>query len=395
MSFSRRNFLGGSAALGLLSAALADTEVADALRDPTSTSSEPTFGQKYWSSLYAGNTAKTRAASRHMTPEERIPAIYHFSDKTQLRRSEEIKNPEELPDFQDEAVVTIELTGYRPGSADQEALSKVNFANMHLSCQRVSGSQFIGPLAWATIATVFTQRTKTLPAVTALDWNTLSGQNPTSTAKTGASSTNTTNPRIQHLLLSHGAGHLNVNVTTTPKESPLDRVLKIAVATSKVIAPLFGFPAISALALEAFYDFYGKLEAAKQDNFLLTTTQKDVIVAKPGLKVTDMDFHPMFLLNGDYILVPLIHQRDFENKMSNLTLVNGFVVEKSANGILADRVKSAIPDVSYLALSVKVQSASDVPNKFGITDPVLSDQPIAGSKPGLKSEGNKQSQPNP
>ena len=330
-----------------------------------------------------------------MTPEERIPAIYHFNDKTSFRRSEDIKDPAELPDFQDEAVVTIELTGFRPGSADQEALSKVNFASMHLSCQRVSGSQFIGPLAWATLATVFSNKTKNLPAVTALDWNSLSGQNPASAANAGgAHSTNGTsnaNPRIQNLLLSHGAGHLNVNITTTPKESPLDKVLKVAVSTSKVLAPLFGFPAISTLALGAFYDFFGKVEAANQDNFLLSTTQKGVVVAKQGLKVAEMDIHPMFLLSGDYLLVPLIHQRDFENKMSNLTLTNGFAVEKNATGILADRVKNAIPDVSYLALSVRVQSASEVPNTIGITDSVLSEQPGGGSEQGSQTGGNKQS----
>jgi acetylornithine deacetylase/succinyl-diaminopimelate desuccinylase-like protein len=196
------------------------------------------------------------------------------------------------------------------------------------------------------------------------------------------------------LLLSHGAGHLNVNVTTTPKESTLDKVLKVATSTSKVLAPLFGFPAISTLALGAFYDFFGKMEAASRDNFLLTTTHQDVVVAKQGLKVAEMDIHPLYLLSGDYLFVPAIHQAEFESKMSNLTLVNGFAVETASDGVLADRVKNAIPDVSYLALSVRVLSASEVPNTIGITDSVLSDQPRDGSKPSTQSGGNKQSKPN-
>jgi hypothetical protein len=66
-------------------------------------------------------------------------------------------------------------------------------------------------------------------------------------------------------------------------------------------------------------------------------------------------------------------------------------VEKNATGILADRVKNAIPDVSYLALSVRVQSASEVPNTIGITDSVLSEQPGGGSEQGSQTGGNKQS----
>lgn len=327
-----------------------------------------------------------------MTPEERVPAIY-FSDPNDktgaLVRSYEIKDSA-LPDFTDEAVVTIELTGFRPGSADRNALAQVNFANMHLSCQRVSGSEFIGPIAWATIASVFSSKAKNLPAVSALEWSVLSGQDSASTFGTASTAkTADSNPRIQHLLLSHGAGKLSVNVTTTPKKSTLDTILTVCVNTSKVVTPLFGFPAISTLALAAFYDFYGKLEAADKNNFLLSTAQQDVVVAKQGLKVPDLDVHPLHLLNGDYILVPLIHQSEFESKMGNLTVVNGYVVEKTSTGVLADRVKNAITDVSYLVLSVKVQPASDVPSTVGITDPVLGDNPVSGSDSPSKNRTSK------
>ena len=393
MALSRRTFVGGSAGLGLLSAALANLEIADALSDTKASASEPTFGQTYWSSLYAGNTASTRGHAQHMTPAERVPAIYFsgVNDKTAaIRPSYEIKDSE-LPDFTDEAVVTMELTGFRPGSADHEALAQVNFANMHLSCQRVSGSEFIGPIAWAVIASVFSSKAKNLPAVNALDWKVLSGQASANTPGTTSSAAKTTNsnPKIQNLLLSHGAGKISVNVTTTPKTSALDKILTVCVNTSKVVTPLFGFPAISTLALEAFYVFYGKVEAADKNNFLLSTAQQDVVVAKQGLKVADLDVHPLHLLSGDYILVPLIHQSDFESKMSNLTVVNGYVVEKTSTGALADRVKSAIPDVSYLALGVKVQSASEVPSTVGIIDPVLDDNPAAGTDSGSGATSTK------
>lgn len=395
MSVSRRNFIGGSAAFGLLSAALADTELVHALGDAKPPSSEPTFGQNYWSSLYAGDSGAARGPARHMSPEERIPAIYFSNPADQapvVRHSYEIKDTE-LPDFTDEAVVTMELTAFRPSSADHEALSQVNFANMHLSCQRVSGSAFVGPLAWATIATVFSSKAKSLPAVNALDWNALSGQD-SATPAAAAKSANS-NPRIQHLLLSHGAGKLSVNVTTTPKKSALDKILAVCINTSKIVTPLFGFPAISTLALGAFYDFYGKVEAARMDNFLLSTAQQDVVVAKQGLKVADLSVRALHLLSGDYILVPQIHQTAFESKLPALTVINGMVVEKSSTGALADRVKNAIPDVSYLALSVRVQPASEVPNMVGITDPILGDNatPASGSGTGQKKSGQSKKTP--
>lgn len=388
MNLSRRNFLGNSTAFGLLSAFMADPRVADALGNAWEPASTPSFGQEYWSSLYASDSDSTRGPFRHMSPEERVPAVY-YSDpnakKAAILHSYDVEDSQ-LPDFTDEAVVTLELTGFRPGSADHDALDQVNFANMHLSCRRISGSEFIGPIAWATIASVFSNKTKKLPAVSALDWSTLSGESAEN-AGGGADKASTVNgnPRIQHLLLSHGAGKLSVNITTTPKKSPLDRILTVCLNTSRVVTPMFGFPAISTLALSAFYDFYGKIEAAGKDNFLLATARQDVVVAKRGLDVPDIDVHPLRLLSGDYILVPLIHQKEFESKLSSLAVVNGFVVDKNSTGALADRVKSAIPDVTYLALSAKVQSASTVPSTIGITDSILDDQPAGGSTPKKKT----------
>lgn len=394
MTFSRREFVAMSTAFGLLSSA---SEEAMASSDVKGLASQSTFGETYWSSLYAADTDPSRGPARHMTAQERVPAIY-FNDpnaKTQeLRPSYDIKDAE-LPNFIDEAVVTMELSGFRPGTADKEALSQVNFANMHLSCQRISGSEFIGPIAWATIASVFSNKAKSLPAVSALDWSTMSGQQapkPADTTATAAAAQ--ANPRIQHLLLSHGAGKLSVNVTTTPKKSALDKVLTVCLNASTAVAPLFGFPAISTLALGAFYDFYGKIEAAAKDNFLLSTTRQDVVVAQQGLNVAELDVHPLHLLSGDYILVPALHQADFEKAMSNLTPVNGMLVERSSTGALADRVQSAIPGISYLVLSVKVQSASQVAETVGITDPVLGDhgtaKPSAGTSSSSGSNPSKQ-----
>ena len=392
MTLSRRHFVGGSAAFSLLSVALGETDLAHALGDTGESVTRPSFGQEYWSSLYQSQ-GSTRGLSHHMTPADRVSAIY-FSDPNDntaaIRQSSSIKDSE-LPDFSDEAVVTMELTGFRPGSVDHEALAQVNFANMHLSCQRISGSQFIGPIAWAAIASVFSSRAKNLPAVTALDWSVLSGQGSPNTANTATAANS--NPRIQHVLLSHGAGKLSVNVTTTPKKSALDKILTVCINSSKVVSPLFGFPAISTLALGAFYDFYGKVETAEKSNFLLSTPQRDIVVAKQGLKVADIDVHPLHLVSGDYILVPQIHQEDFESKMEKLSLVNGYVVERSSEGAVADRVKNAIPGISYLVLSAKVQPASEVPITIGITDPVLEDNPVPATASGPAKTGSGKKKP--
>ena len=170
MGLSRRSFLTESAAIGILPALLADSQLAHAISTIEDQPSElPTAGETYWKSLYTGGAV--RGGSK--TPkEERDPRIVHYSDKSGLRWVEDIK-PTELPSFDEDAVVTMELSAFRPGKGDSSRLAKVKFAQLHLSCQRVSGSEFLGPIVWAALATIFTDKASKLPSEQSLNWGAL------------------------------------------------------------------------------------------------------------------------------------------------------------------------------------------------------------------------------
>jgi hypothetical protein len=349
----------------------------------TPSAAQPTAGETYWKNLYAGPGEQSRGD--HKSPnEDRDPRIVHFSDQAGLRWAEDIKLTE-LPTFEDDAVITMEMTGFRAGSQDKSKLAKVRFAQLHLSCQRVTGSEFLGPLVWASLATIFTDKASKLPVQKNLTWGALSG------SSTQAQGTNqSAGPKLEHMVLNQGAGHLSVNVTTTPLNSLLDRILGITMNAARIAAPLLGFPGITLPALESFYTFYGALERALPENFLLNSAQKDVAVTQKGADNNLISVNALKLLSGNYILLPKSQEDDFQKGMDKLVVQNGFLVERNSTGTPDDRISQAIPTVSYVAVSVRVQSASTFPATSTVTDPMLDSLPASGQDSKKKSSSPKQ-----
>lgn len=362
MSLSRRSFLAESASFGILSSILANSELAHAqAAAATQTRKQPTAGEDYWKTLYGGETR-----GRIKVPDEdREPRFVHYSDTTGLRWVEDIKATE-LPTFTEDAVVTMELSGLRAGSQDTSQLAKVKFTQLHLSCQRVTGSEFIGPLVWAALATAFTDKATKIPSAQTLSWSALTGsQAPQPSGSPSASSP------LSHMVLNQGAGHMTVAITSTPPTSLLHKVLAGTLTATKIVAPLLGFPGIALPALESFYSFYGQLEQALPSNFLLNSAQQDVAVTQQGADNSQISKNALKLITGEYILLPKSQERDFAQEIDKLIVQNGFVVERDAKGIPDDRVAQAIPSVSYLVLSVKVQPASTFPATTTVSDPML------------------------
>jgi len=383
MPLSRRSFLAESAALGLLPAILVDSELAHAVSATSAQpSSQTTAGEAYWKALYAGDAQQSRGGSKSPN-EDRDPRIVQYSDKTGLRWVEDIK-PNELPSFTEDAVVTMELTGFRPGSQDTSKLAKVRFAQMHLSCQRITGSEFIGPLVWAALATVFASKASKLPSEQNLTWSALTG-NPAQASSQPTSS----GPQLSHIVLSQGAGHLSVNITTAPTTSLLDKILGVTIQATKIMTPLLGFPGIALPALQSFYAFYGTLEKANPENFLLNSAQQDVAVTQQGVDNSRISVNALKLVSGDYILLPKSQEEDFQKSMDKLVVQNGYVVERDATAAPDDRISQAIPTVSYVVLSVKVQPASSFPVSSTVTDPLLDSLPQSPDSSGSKTAPKK------
>lgn len=372
MPVSRRSLLSHSGIAALSASAAPELFATLANADPLATNS-PTEGELFWKHLYS------RTASRgpnKVANEEREVKIAQYSEQAGLRWAEDVA-ASELPSFDEDAVVTIELSGFRPGSRDKSQLSKVRFAQLHLSCQRVTGSEFLGPIVWAALATMFTSKANKLPSEQSLNWASLTGNQEQSPQAANG-------PRLTHIVLNQGAGHLSVNVTTTPSGSVLDRVLAATITGTRILTPLLGFPGIALPALQNFYTFYGQLERSRPENFLLNSAQKDVAVTKEGAKNELISANALRMIEGTYILVPKSQEEDLQKEMSKLVAQNGYLVERGSNASPDDRIAQAVPTVTYASLAVRVQPASSFPVSSTVTDPLLDSAP---QSPGGSSKG--------
>ncbi len=383
MPRSRRSFLRDSATLGAISPLLACPELAAAIDTATSkTPSPPTPGETYWKNLYASESERGESSP---TPNpNRDPRIALYEDNAGLRWVQDIK-PSELPSFTEDAVVTLELTGFRPGGQDKSQLAKVKFAQLHLSCQRVAGSEFLGPIVWAALATLFANKASSLPSEQQLTWSALSGNlAPQSQPQPSGG------PQVSHVVLNQGAGHMSINITTTPTTSLLDKILGVMIQGTKILTPLLGFPGIALPALQNFYTFYGLLEKSHPENFLLNSEQQDVAVTQQGADNSLVSADALKLVSGSYVFVPQAQEDDLQKEMDKLVVQNGYLVDRNSNASPDDRIAQAVPSVSYVTLNVKVEKASDFPATSTVTDPMLDAAPQgAGSSSGQKSGTRK------
>jgi hypothetical protein len=372
---SRRTLITGSAAFGLISSPVINSEFPKALADTTSPSSASTLGERYFDHLYATTEDHSRSAEGPPPPDatpppDRMARILHFNDTKGLRWMEHI-DKEELPSFDDEAVISMEITGFRPGEGDKSRLAKSQFSQLHVSCNRVVGSLFFGPIAWAALATISTNKISKVP-VQSLDWQNIGwGKLPSANSDQKS--------KLNYALLNHGAGKMSLTLTSTPKESALDKVLISTIKVTQIVAPLMSFPGICLPALQAFYKTFSAWEQARAENFLLASGGLDVAVTKQGLESGLISRNATPLLTGDYILFPEVYKSEMDSNLSRLTVEKGFLVEKNATGDPEDLKRSAVRDVSYVSLSIKVQPASEFPGLLTVADPLLDKEPAASS----------------
>jgi hypothetical protein len=346
MTVSRRDFLSATSSAGLFTLLASQLNLADAAAEVAGTSPQAkTAGEKYWDTLYLSESQRSRGGQA--TPnEERDPRFVHYSESTGIRWVEDIK-ANELPTFTEDAVVTMEISGFRPGKLDTSKLAKAQFGQLHLSLQQVAGSEFVGPLVWAAIATVFADKASKLPAIKDLDFS----QSQNGQTLPGA-------PSLNRVLLKQGSGHMSVNITTTPRTSLLDNILSYTMQAAKIMTPLLGFPAISLPALQAFYSFYGTLEKSSPSNFLLNSSRKDVAATQEGADNSLISVNALKLIAGNYFLVPKAQEADFQKEMKDLTAQGGYLVNSSDKSAPDQRVANAIPTVTYASLNVRVQALS-------------------------------------
>jgi hypothetical protein len=206
-------------------------------------------------------------------------------------------------------------------------------------------AQYIAPLAWASLASIFANQSKKLPTVEQLNFIDENGS-------TGTSGNN-------RILLPGAEGKLAMNLTLPDRHSLLHKVISMGLQGAGIAAPLVSLPAISVPAIKAFTSFYNTL--VQNAGFIINSPLKDVVASYDAVDSGNMHADALKLLTGQYVIVPANSTAAIASAMNDLKMVNGYLVPKSIanNADPMTVAQSALPGITYATLKVSVQQAND------------------------------------
>lgn len=277
----------------------------------------------------------------------KLPRFFHYDDNNGLRYAEKIDRSE-LPKMDGAAVVSMSISGFRPSETDSKRIGDASSAQLQLHCTQTTPlAQYIAPLAWASLASVFGGKSATkLPTVDQLNFVDENGS-------TGTSGNN-------RILLPGAEGKLALNLTLPDKHSLLHKVISYGLQGAGIAAPLVALPAISVPAIKAFTSFYNIL--VQNAGFIINSPLKDVVASYSAVDSGNMHADALKLLTGEYLIVPANSTTAVGAQMNDLQLLNGYLVPKSIakNADPTTVAQSALPGVTYATLKVSVQPATDV-----------------------------------
>jgi hypothetical protein len=187
------------------------------------------------------------------------------------------------------------------------------------------------------MASLFTDQAGKLPSLQQLGFqqpNLMSGQNK--------------------VILPGGSGKFSVNVSSMTKESKLHAVLRQGVKVGSIVSPLFGFPAISIPAAQAFTAIYSLLE--ERASFIMSSPLQAAAATQSAL--ADPSFPQTYipLKTGEYLIVPQAHTDMITAKLQQLQMNQGYVIDGTLPGNRpVDQIANdSIPDVTYVSLKMTV-----------------------------------------
>jgi hypothetical protein len=292
-----------------------------------------------------GGEPKAQPIPAHLE-DAKLPRFFHYDDNQGLRYAEKIDRAE-LPKLDGAAVVSMSLSGFHASDQDSKKIGEVSSAQLQLHASQTTPlAQFIAPLAWASLATVFGDKAKKLPSVDQLNFVDDNGS-------TGTSGSN-------RILLPGAEGKLALNLTLPDKHSLLHKVISYGIQGMGIAAPLVSLPAISVPAIKAFTSFYNTL--VQNAGFIINSPLKDVVASYGAVDSGNMHADALKLMTGQYVIVPSSSSSAIADQMDNLKMVNGYLVPKSLanNADPMTAAQSALPGVTYATLKVSVQPATDV-----------------------------------
>jgi hypothetical protein len=298
----------------------------------------------------------TRGPGGEATPEpvpehvqdEKLPRFFHYADQTGLRYAEKIDR-EELPKMDGAAVVSVSVSGFHSSEEDAHKIGDATSAQLQLhATQTTPMAQYIAPLAWASLASIFARSASVtkLPTIEQLNSATSDGSGGTSG-----------NNRI---LLPKAEGKMALNLTLPDKHALLHKIISMGLQGAQLAAPLVTLPAISVPAIKAFTSFYNIL--VQNAGFIINSPLKDVVASYDAVDSGNMHSDALRLITGEYVIVPSHSTAALSSQMEGLKMLNGYLVPKdlAASADPTTAAKAALPDVTYATLKVSVAPAEGV-----------------------------------
>jgi hypothetical protein len=338
MAASRRTFFEEILAGGGLAALLAQRAAAA----PQQGASDPSLidTSDFWGSFYDSvdpRKSRGRAGVKGRPAVAGKAVRYLYYDDAGLRYTDQLK-AKDLLDHPGDLAVSITLGQFRPSTTDARSIQQLTSSQLRIDCvQTKPFLNLLAPAAWAALATLYTDRAGKLPSLQALGFqqpNLLSGDNK--------------------VILPGGSGKFSVNVSCMTKESVLHKVLRNGVKVAGMVSPLVGFPAVSVPAMQAFTAIYSMLE--ERASFIMSSPLIDAAGTQASLK--DPSFPPVYvpIKDGQYVMVPLEHTDKLAEKLTQLELNQGWLVDRAdkTNRPVDQKAIDTLPEVTYLTMQMKI-----------------------------------------
>jgi hypothetical protein len=308
-----------------------------------------------------------------LEPERKVQII-HATDSG-LIYPDGIENKQLLAE--EDVVLTINPAHFRPAPDDHKAIAKSKGAQIRLDCVQTRPiMNLIAPMAWAGLAAWSAEQT-TQTGMKVMD----AKANPVMDPKTGQAKvtvktnagpavpdlkaldfrdTNDPNaPVHNHVILPGGSGRMALNVRAVSPNHRLQTVLDKSVSYSSIVAPFFGFAPLAIPALRTFTTLIGAI--FNHESVIMNSMPYQVLATQDAVKRAHSS-SSVKMIAGDYIAVPTKHAADLKDSMDKLRLVNGWLVHQDGSKNLPPEMRAMdpkIPEVSYMSLSVTVQSLAD------------------------------------
>jgi hypothetical protein len=381
MTVSRRRFVADTGMLAMLSALLPELAAQNpATQDATEDTPHDSYD--FWNGFFDsvnpmsvnfGHKAAARGPGDQLPdPDSETQYLHYNESKRRLRYATDITRGE-LLDHDGDVAVNIALSQYHNSAGE---------TNLRPSQLRIDTTQIhpymniIAPLAWTAIASLEPNKAGKV----SLD--ALGFRSPQATQGTSK------------ILLTQGTGKLAVNVSKAATTSVFVKALNVIMQGTKIAAPLVTLPAISVPALSAFTEALSYWE--DRTRFIMAGNLTSAVATQQALSDPERESRYIGLLSGDYLMVPRRHTDELAKELSNLDLVQGYLVRKDADTDLPleARAQSALPGITYASMRVSVQPlASSSRSTVSMSNVVQdgSDDTSSEGKGGGKSGGAKKS----